>query len=139
MDLKLAEYDLETGKFEKFRKCGSDSGEFSYAVDMIGIWEDFGFTNGEWYDFDEKDPLNRFDGRFDNRSYGNGRFVLIADDEDDIFQCFNVLETWHRRRGDVNPSELEDYHNDCYDGDDYRVCAKLGNLHESPELYDKIK
>lgn len=78
MQLKLAEY--KDGKFEKFLELGKDfvfGGEFILLTEkmtLLGVW---GF--GEPFSFkkDEKDPLSRFDGLFDGITYGNGRFVLI--------------------------------------------------------------
>lgn len=80
MKLKLAQYNSEA-KFERFLELGKD---FRYCGDMVMTFfhidkmtpkRQLGF-NGQ-YTKDEKDPLNRFDGWFDGRTYGEGRFILI--------------------------------------------------------------
>lgn len=85
MQLKLAEYNLETGKFERFLELGADDG-FAYCGDYIfATWlrpehelgEDYASYYLKRFDKDEKDPLNRFNGLFDGITYGDGRFILI--------------------------------------------------------------
>lgn len=79
MHLKLAEYNLETGEFEKFLELGKDfvyGGDYIFITEkmtMLGVWglgEQFAFQK------DKKDRLNCFDGLFDGMTYGGGRFVL---------------------------------------------------------------
>lgn len=161
MQLKLAEYNAE-GKFERFLELGKDFGYFGNEIFLLQV---FGapstvmqtFTLANWFNGDdrfdvvqkalnqsiikkdEKDPLNRFNGSFDGRTYGDGRFVMIKDDEDDIFKCFDPGWTWYRRRGDVEPSELTNYDNGGCGDDEYRICDSLGNLHSNPELWKKLK
>lgn len=74
--LKLAEYDLKTGKFNEFFDLGlNEPYSFGFYGDTITVyyaWIDESFS----YDLDKKDPLNRFNGLFDGLTYGEGRFVL---------------------------------------------------------------
>jgi hypothetical protein len=132
INLKLAEY--KEGKFEKFYNCGSDYDEFLFAGDSIAFLGDYSCQCcydkfPDWvvnYSRDKKDPLKRFGGLFDGRTYGQGEFVLIQDDEDDIFKriVFDGYEDFFeysmtkKEDGEWQPS---------------------GNLHENPELYEKIK
>jgi hypothetical protein len=143
MDLKLAEYDLE-GKFKGFLELGADEG-FAYCGHFIfASWlkEEYRFhsntdrkeTYSDYYlsryDKDETDPLNRFNGLFDNRSYGEGRFVLIVDNEDDMYQSdLGVIA----RKSFYNWLIKEGKH---LTEKDWKI---IGNLHENPELYNKIK
>lgn len=132
--LKLAEYDLKTGKFKKFHNL--ERFGFVYGGDFIN------FDGCHMYsDIDEKDPLNRFDGLFDGRTYGAGQFVLIKDNLDDVYktegksigstfekeyrETFNIFE--------VEKGELEEYLTA------YRPTKKVvGNLHDNPKLWNKI-
>jgi len=131
INLKLAEYDVKTGKFhgflELYNLCKfSREITFLLGQDSIRIIEHE--ICGDYWDHekDEKDPLNRFNGLFDGRTYGQGEFVLIRDDEDDIFKriAFDGYEDFFeysmtkKEDGEWQPS---------------------GNLHENPELYEKIK
>jgi hypothetical protein len=152
INLKLAEY--KDGKFQSFLELCKTELLVNYNFEIKINEEGFLFgrdciikiSHGiiclseiETFYKDEKDPLNRLGGLFDGRTYGEGDFVLIKDDEDDIYQCYDVYERWHRRKGDVNSSELTDYDNEGYSDEDYRICENQGNLHENPELYEKIK
>jgi len=93
MKLRLAEY--KDGKFERFLELGKD---FLYGGDFII------FTRSSGYFFidtacqeyreqfkDQKDPLNRFNGLFDGRTYGKGRFVLVKDEEQTYQIILNEL------------------------------------------------
>lgn len=76
MELKLAEY--KDGKFKRFLELGTRIDNFGFCGEEIIIFD----TDCKEYDFfsfkkDEKDPLNRFNGLFHGRTYGEGRFVLI--------------------------------------------------------------
>ena len=78
MKLRLAEY--KDGKFEKFLELGDFlfGGDFialTEKMTLLGVW---GFDEQISFKKDQKDPLNRFDGLFDGRTYGEGRFVLIS-------------------------------------------------------------
>lgn len=135
MNLKLVEY--KERKFEKFLKLGKD---FVYGGDFIEIktFLKEGYMEGgyevvtgarpitEKYSKDETDPLNRFDGLFDGRTYGEGRFVLVLDDQDSVKEPDYVAfsgKSWEPESfsGKIKKGKL------------------IGNLHENPELYDKIK
>ena len=79
INLRLAEYDLKTGKFERFLELGK---EFTYGGDYIIIAS---VVNNRanllgTFNLDKKDPLNRFNGLYDGFTYGNGRFVLMESD-----------------------------------------------------------
>lgn len=95
MEIKLAEYKdgkfnrfLEQSKLESqtfFDQEGMDdnidilSNGFLLGANYIQIVsrdKDFDICSEE-YKLDEKDPLNRFDGI----TYGNGRFVLIINND----------------------------------------------------------
>jgi hypothetical protein len=94
MKLKLAQYNLETGKFERFLELGKD---FIYGGSFVQVWFEPKIREGyvmeisseelveegtvQHFEKDEKDPLNRFGGLFDEISYGNGRFILIINDD----------------------------------------------------------
>jgi hypothetical protein len=87
MQLKLAEY--KDGKFERFLELGKDfvfGGEYIIitGLNLDKLREDPRYydldtdlTNISIYPLDKKDPLNRFDGLFDGRTYGGGGFVLL--------------------------------------------------------------
>ena len=125
INLKLAEYDLKTGKFEQFFDLGLNNAySFGFYGDTIKVyyaWIGESFS----YDLDEKDPLNRFGGLFDGRTYGEGRFVLIFNYQDNI-----------------NINIEYDGYEDVYIytlGTDIEVSfIEPENLHENPELYEKI-
>lgn len=82
--MKLAEY--KDGKFLMFLKCGHGVDMFSYGDETICVVssQQEGPYIQETLLRDEVDPLSRFDGRFNGRTYGEGRFVLISGDEDDL-------------------------------------------------------
>jgi len=101
MKLRLAEY--KDGKFERFLELGSDFGYFGdfilvsndYEQDFRAEYTPISDTEldgscgsvdptAERFALDKKDPLNRFNGLFDGRTYGEGRFVLVKDGEDDV-------------------------------------------------------
>ena len=93
INLKLAEYNKD-GKFQGFLELGKD---FLFADYFIFIPK---FGDGEYLDDrengdqadplgriyrrDKKDPLNRFNGLFDGITYGNGRFILIINNDPTI-------------------------------------------------------
>lgn len=159
LNMRLAQYNLETGKFEKFLKLGKD---FLYGGDFICFHNPntqalYKYSDDDGlptilYNLDEKDPLNRFDGFFNGRTYGGGRFVLIAEYkynnwEDDVFKLYHY-DTYDKE--DVN--EISILQN-CFDGfyisffnknyPDYcyllstvtEDSSKIGNIHENPELF----
>jgi hypothetical protein len=99
MQLRLAQYNAE-GKFEKFLECGKD---FMYGESFIFIhnltlqchlWR-IGTDGNLYHDFkkDEKDPLNRFNGLFNGRTYGEGKFVLS--------KGYVETDYNHPQRGDI--------------------------------------
>jgi len=122
MKLRLAEY--KNGKFERFLELGKD---FGYFGDFILVSAEYCRSvdpTAEIFALDKKDPLNRFDGLFDGRTYGDGKFVLIISDQDDIVQ---MGQHFYQR---------------CFDDSNQRLyylgAYILGNLHENPELFLKI-
>lgn len=91
MNLKLAEYNLKDGKFLRFLELGQ---QFVYGGDWLGVLDkeskldiatqmsmaaSIGDINPIKYTrLDKTDPLNRFNGLFDGRSFGQGKFVLVS-------------------------------------------------------------
>lgn len=142
MQLKLAEYNKE-GKFERFLELGKDFGFFGdyIAISELKITFANGNTDDRWRKIlrDEKDPLNRFGGLFDGRTYGNGRFVLIYDEN---CKPFGAVGRGNKKfYCDSSTDEVsEEIGTDSFD----KFCPetiykKLGNLHENPELWEKIR
>ena len=136
INLKLAEYDLETKKFVEFLELGKD---FLYGGSYILFTRSSGYffidTCGEKYReqfIDEKDPLNRFKGLFDGRTYGDGRFVLMqnfgAIFEDDVLKS-----RW--LGSDLSTVQCQPDEERLY----FTSEAVKGNLHENPELYERIE
>lgn len=129
--LRLCEYNKD-GKFERFLELGSNYGNFFYCGDCIGIWDESPeIKNGKHYFKDEKDPLNRFDGLFDGRTYSEGRFILILN-IGKIFQDDVLKSRWLGGDLEVASNQpLEDRY-------DFLPDEVIGNLHENPELFLKI-
>ena len=137
LNLKLAEYNLETGKFERFLELGKD---FIFGGDFIGLpaellgepLESEYFS--QWFDKDEKDPLNRFDGLFNGKTYGNGRFVL----SETLQAQEGEWVVWEIK--DPKSSEIK-YCSQRIEGNRRTLntyIGYMGNLHENPELWEKI-
>jgi hypothetical protein len=162
MNLKLAEY--KDGKFEKFLELDSldaKSGEtFTYASDYIELLEYVDYDDGsgmrvdhchaEIYEKDEKDPLNRFDGLFDGRTYGEGKFVLIETpnrrfDEAFSINNFDVIKNdgkYYVYRDGV-PTRYDDslygWHWKAGYCGFIKEFENVGNLIENPELWERVK
>jgi hypothetical protein len=142
MQLKLAEYSTD-GKFRRFLELGKD---FAYGGEFILVDGKFNKPHEKWlscptclrsYGFasaitlqefefkkDEKDPLNRFNGRFNGLTYGKGRFILIEEDSDD-FNRDRILKS--------------DWMAAVYFGQrNYEDFIAVGNIHENPEFYSKL-
>jgi len=146
MQLKLAEY--KNGKFYRFLELGKD---FGYFGDFILIkpnqyWGEVKYSEdclyGKQINKDKTDLLNRFNGLFNSRTYGEGRFVLIIKYDkhfqDDIichqvgigrdFEDLPILDkkySLYGSRSMIVPISSE--------------YGYIGNLHENPELYEKIR
>jgi len=136
MKLKLAEY--KDGKFESFRELGKD---FAFCGDYVllcearkGYFEDRtrDFEYDEYYldrfNKDKKDPLNRFDGLFDGRTFGEGRFVLVKNHQDDVLRFFWEIKSVKHFVVKLRHKFFES-----------QIDERLGNIHENPELWGKVK
>ena len=135
IEMKLAEYDLETGKFKQFLELGLEK-HFLYGGDIIAFHNpknqylyrhtDICGRPSIAYNKDKTDPLNRFNGLFDGRTYGNGKFVLVINGEDDILTGFNGDYYWCNVRSELYEPAFE------------QVVDNLGDIHENPELFNNI-
>ena len=151
MQLKLAEY--KDGKFERFLELGKD---FVYGGNFVCVYPQTAlqairkctiFSSDNFYKFekDEKDPLNRFGGIFNNRSYGEGRFVLIESkiidrlgkkiimSQDEIFSYNEYIQ---RACDFINFHYWQETEDQVERNPNFKI---LGNLHEQPELWEKVK
>ena len=170
MKLRLAEY--KDGKFERFLELGKDflfGGEFVYlpkGIPQLDFWENGEQEElyGSLFKLDEKDPLNRFDGLFDGRTYGEGRFVLveglgIKDRHDKEIYIDDILAKYASLTQDLFLVRGNRTHNTGYEGGNfyginlyYHTTSAifdsedidlrsqiLGNLHKNPELWEKVK
>jgi hypothetical protein len=118
--------------------------------------------NGEVFLKDKKDPLNRFNGLFDGRTYGKGRFVLsryaelLETYKDDFIGTYEDDFIFYDDGSPEHKTVIElvewDYEDHCFkngeDGSYCEACGYLswhqglkiaGNIHENPELYEKRK
>jgi len=160
INLKLAEY--KDGKFEKFLELGKDFGYCGGYVDLFDYAEcsKGDLITGEkfikdYYSKDPKDPLNRFNGLFNGRTYGEGRFVLIQDTYCDHicdmtnFDINSGADLLPVRKIGIQssltlPAVLMLAEDLSFRVRRYSVGADplgnspLGNLHENPELWSKI-
>lgn len=149
MKLKLAEY--KDGKFERFWNLP----DFGYYEDFVSISNttidterakkeiEAGYK-ATGFQRDEKDPLSRFDGLFDGITYGQGRFVL------EINNCFNIYE---RTAVFKDFSKLHEYSFNQYLYNTkpemenlflknflyFYPISQVGNIHQNPELWEKVK
>ncbi len=118
MKLKLAEY--KDGKFLEFLELGEDFLYGGYFIKVnIGSAEYSG--SADFYDLDETDPLNRFNGLFDGSTYGEGRFILKSG-------CFYKEYPKGYIEGDVV----------YITGNADTISKRIGNLHQSPELFKEL-
>lgn len=172
INLRLAEYNRKTKEFIRFLSLDKYNDEeasptFSYSKDYIQInWYDYPLLHKDFkeeiFELDKKDPLNRFDGLFDGRTYGEGRFVLIAEADSQPNIIRNLKSDKYIRfpfLDDVVQFSYCDENDDYYiegvtlvkEGQNYKLHEDsyvtydgvwfelVGNLHENPELYEKIK
>jgi hypothetical protein len=127
MNLKLAEY--KDGKFERFVELGEFLLGFKCVVFLDSNDEDADYYYGKSFNLDQKDPLNRFNGLFDGRTYGEGRFVLIEGvGKDNVYRKVVYDNEYNE---DIFIYTMED---SIYE--DFQIC---GNLHENPELWGNLK
>lgn len=138
MLLKLAEYNAE-GKFERFLELGKD---FGYGGNYIELKQNF-MQRGDirWtqnIEKDEKDPLNRFNGLFDGRTYGEGRFVLMRGY---VCHCCGLYLFWEDKIYFDGAKDILLKFN----GIRFDPVSKLNlnfsgeNIHEKPELWEKVR
>ncbi len=154
MQLKLAEY--KDGKSERFLELGEEyeghQCQFGYYGDFIKVYSARADSYGDGYykfEKDEKDPLNRFPdasgkGLFDGKTYGDGRFVLVKDED------FGVYEQrfFDKEREEFSYGLSLDGKISCTFKNASRFAGKyvsstlpklIGNLIENPELWEKVK
>lgn len=143
MKLRLAEYkDIDFVRFWNFPEFGYYGDFISLSNELLNteraVQEIEAGFKATSFKKDKKDPLNRFDGLFDGRTYGNGRFVLmrqvgefcedsIIDDNLGVNPRIDIkLLEWGLEGGFINQNSWE------------LLClldAKyLGNIHENPKL-----
>jgi len=159
INLKLAEYDLKTGKFHKFLELSrTDLNIFISWFDGDPIIDSKGdgfllgkervivFLGGSEQAFmlDKKDPLNRCNGIFNGLTYGEGRFILIENDNFSIYQqkffCKNMEKFGYGLSlGGKISCSLKNFSEFGNKYIDTMLPEKIGNLFENPELYEKIK
>jgi len=162
MKLRLAEY--EDGKFERFLELEEFLLGNKKLVFLDSEDADADYYYGKSFTLDEKDPLNRFNGLFDGRTYGEGRFVLVEglgikdrhDKEiyiDDILAKYTTLtqDSFLVRGNRTHNTGYEGgnfyginlyYHTTSaiFDSEDIDLRSQiLGNLHENSELWEKVK
>jgi hypothetical protein len=138
INLKLAKY--KDGKFERFVEL-SKTTDFAIVCDGFLLGSDFievsfqersdivpiGYRS--IFKKDKTDPLNRFNGLFDGRTYGEGSFVLIEGvGKDDVYRKVVYDNEYNE---DIFIYTMED---SIYE--DFQIC---GNLHENPELWGNLK
>lgn len=136
IDLKLAEYDLESFKFKRFLKLQKDflyAGKYIKLLDHIEIQGKCVASDYCYKEFwiDDHDPCSRFNGLFNGRTYGAGMFVLIENDEDTFFEQ-GEAKVYH-------PEEFPPHIRPTNPVIETIKESKKWNLHENPELYKLIK
>jgi hypothetical protein len=147
MQLKLAKY--KDGKFEKFLELGEDflyGGNEIFLELMHNSYDPEGIfpSTIDSYCFikDQKDPLNRFNGLFDGRTYGEGRFVLVKDEDFDVYKhkFFSQKDERYAYSLKLNGKISCKFDSSGFIG--RYVMSTLpqliGNLMENPELFLKI-
>jgi len=160
LELKLAEY--KDGKFEGFLKL-KEAKLYNMALGhphkRPDLTEDKGFcladncvllfNNDSDFDIflkDQKDPLNRFNGLFNGRTYGDGRFVLVEKEkyfkhwQDDFVKRPDDDSIYIRQWELMNKFNGKSlYHRDNLEWATRGDEEAIGNLHENPELWEKVK
>jgi hypothetical protein len=167
INLKLAEYEGE--KFERFLNQEDseyfppdwenfiiymeNGKEFNFENTKFLLGKDFvGFRycipyEGEAFSVfkkDKKDPLKRFNGLFDGITYGEGRFVLIQDEDFGVYEQ-KFFDKKHEEFGyglNLNGNISCTFKNaTSFTGKyvDSTSPKLIGNLMENPELYEKLK
>lgn len=119
--MELDQWDCEKGKSFTLGK------DYIETIDCDNLCPETYLAKTKIFLKDEKDPLNRFDGLFNGRTYGGGRFVLIENNQDDIYKCQIASDEEIR----------ESYRRDGFYTWESRIL--IGNFHENPELFLEIR
>lgn len=105
------------------------------------------YSDAQVWEKDEKDPLNRFDGLFDGRTYGGGRIVLMRcahkTIRKEIWQDDVILGDGKRvvTQNHATTTLLSRIQKQKYS--EFKVDGKasmriIGNLHQNPELFKTL-
>jgi hypothetical protein len=140
INLKLAEYNKD-GKFQGLLELGKD---FLFGGDYILIIKVEATITFSRFDKDKKDPLKRCNEIFNGLTYGEGRFILIENDNFSIYQqkffCKNMEKFGYGLSlGGKISCSLKNFSEFGNKYIDTMLPEKIGNLFENPELYEKIK
>ena len=130
MNLKLAEY--KDGKFDRFLELGDFAYmEYCILINPHKVMSEINLPIITWLFcfLDEKDPLNRFDGLFDGRTYGNGTFVLVSEEDHNMVEKKVLFKDLFQEKTKSYDLVLRKINS---------LAISKGNLHENPELYEKL-
>ncbi len=163
MQLKLADYGENKEKFKRFFELGKNflfGGEFIKVFASEAEKQEIDLYNESinsimlspypQHQFfkDEKDPLNRLGGHFSGRTFGKGRFILIKGFqfkekiiwEDEVLgfyhelikikKDFAISNCGHGEQSGMNRAGFYFCNTDT---------SVKGNIHENPELWEKVK
>ncbi len=139
MQLKLAEYNRNTGAFLGFIPLGQ---KFMYAGDFIVV-ETGGWEHKDLISEHPNKTQKLFNGLFSGRTYGGGRFVLI--------KIGKTTEPKEIKQDDIILDEHGLYNMIEWANTVPRLLIKrkaildrcganiVGNIHENPELWEDVK
>ncbi len=163
IDLKLAEYHITSKKegestntltttlknfpngevscrFKRFIPLASGINAFGHCFRYMGDTIDIIFNGCVKIRRDETDPLGRFKGLFDDRTYADGRFVLIRKfknfNEDDILKV-RYFGLSNKPLYDIVSIKDDQIYIGQHQNNFCRIEENLGNIHKQPE-YNKI-